>query len=181
FRVRTVKQDGVNYALQAQDVFGRILALYTLFALSIGLLLIFLIFALLAAERRTELGMARAVGMHRSEVTWLFLFEGAAYDVAAAAPGLLAGLALGILIIVAVSPTIARLGLPLQVDLEPQSILTAFCLGILFTLLAILLAVSTVTRLTVAAALRDLPEPPPPAPPVRQLVVAAVLCTPRLP
>src|SRR5262249_27626303 len=50
FQVKMVKQDGVNFAVEAQDVFGRILTLYTLFALSIGLLLIFLIFALLAAE-----------------------------------------------------------------------------------------------------------------------------------
>ncbi len=41
-RVDTVKQDGVRAAVQAQEVFGRILTLYTLFALSIGLLLIFL-------------------------------------------------------------------------------------------------------------------------------------------
>jgi putative ABC transport system permease protein len=172
-RVSTVKADGVAFAVQAQDVFGRILALYTLFALAIGLLLIFLIFALLAAERRTELGMARAAGMHRSEVIWMLLFEGAAYDVAAAAPGLLAGLALGILTVALVSPTVAQLGLPLQLDIEPGSVVVAFCLGLLFTLATIVLAVGAVSRFTVAAALRGLPEPPPPAPPLHQLLARA--------
>src|SRR5262249_8131331 len=63
--VHKAKQDGVRFALQAEEIFGRILTLFTLFALAIGLLLIFLIFTLLAAERRAELGMARALGMRR--------------------------------------------------------------------------------------------------------------------
>ncbi|HST89558.1 MAG TPA: FtsX-like permease family protein [Ktedonobacterales bacterium] len=173
-RVDTVKQDGVAFALQAQDIFGRILALYTLFALSIGLLLIFLIFALLAAERRTELGMARAVGMHRAQVVWMLLFEGAIYDVAAGLPGMLAGLALGIGVIAAVSPTIARFGFPVDVRIDPSTAFVSFCLGLLFTLATIVLAIWTVSRMTVAAALRGLPEPPPPQPALRALLSAAV-------
>ena len=85
--VHTVKADGVALSLRAQDIFGRILTLFTLFAFAIGLLLIFLIFSLLAAERRAELGMARAVGMRRSHITIMLLFEGASYDTAAALLG----------------------------------------------------------------------------------------------
>lgn len=170
FHVAEVKQQGVAYALKAQDIFGRILTLYTLFALAIGLLLIFLIFALLASERRTELGIERAVGMHRADIVWMLLIEGAAYDLLAVGPGLLAGLGLGVTIILTVGPTVTQLGLPLQVDIEPQSVVLALCLGILFTLATVIFAVSAVTRLTVAAALRNLPEPPPPAPSLRWLV-----------
>ena len=86
-RTQTVKADGVRFSLQAQDIFRRILALFTLFALAIGLLLIFLIFVLLAAERRSELGMARAIGMRRGHVVRMLLFEGAVYDAVAAAAG----------------------------------------------------------------------------------------------
>src|SRR6185312_1159591 len=95
-RVEKVKQDGIHFALSAQETFGRVLLLFTLFSLSIGLLLIFLIFALLAVERRAELGMARAVGLRRGQVMWLLLFEGTVYDVVAAALGTLAGLGLGV-------------------------------------------------------------------------------------
>src|SRR6266568_427035 len=58
--VDQVKQAGVEFSQKAQDIFSRIFALFCLFALAIGLLLIFLIFVLLAAERRVEMGMARA-------------------------------------------------------------------------------------------------------------------------
>ncbi len=174
-RVDTVKQDGVQTALQAQEIFGRILTLYTLFALSIGLLLIFLIFTLLAAERRAELGMSRALGMRRSHVINMLLFEGTVYDAVAAGAGVLAGLGLGILLVVIVGPTIARIGFPLQVEIQPQSLVTAFCLGLLFTLATIWLAAWTVSRMTVSAALRDLPDPPSPALSLASILRALVL------
>jgi putative ABC transport system permease protein len=180
YSVNDVKQADVAVALQAQDIFGRILTLYTLFAFSIGLLLVFLIFSLLAAERRTELGMVRAVGMHRADVVWMLLFEGTTYDVFAAIPGVLAGLGLGVLIIAVVSPAIASLGFPLRADLEPRSMAVAFCLGLLFTLATILLAVWTVSRVTVAAALRGLPEPPAAGPSTFELLGNAVRALPFL-
>ena len=155
-----VKADGVALSLRAQNIFGRILTLFTLFAFAIGLLLIFLIFSLLAAERRAALGIARAVGMRRSHVVIMLLFEGAAYDVAAAVLGIASGLGLGVLIVGLVSPIIARLGFPLQFDIQPGGMVTAFCLGSLFTLATILLAAWNISRMTVASALRDLPEPP---------------------
>ena len=59
-----------------------------------GILLIFLIFVMLAAERRPEMGMARAVGTQRRHLVQTFLFEGAAYDLVAAAVGALLGIAI---------------------------------------------------------------------------------------
>ncbi|HEV2459137.1 MAG TPA: ABC transporter permease, partial [Ktedonobacterales bacterium] len=155
-----VKQEGVQYALQAEEIFNRILALYTLLALAVGLLLIFLIFALLAAERRVELATARALGLHRSQVVWILLFEGIIYSIAACAPGTLAGVGLGIAVIQVVGPTVAQFGLPLQVAIRPVTIVTAACLGLLFTLVTIACAVWAVSRVTIAAGLRDLPDAP---------------------
>jgi putative ABC transport system permease protein len=158
--VHKAKQDGVRFALQTQEIFGRILTLFTLFALAIGLLLIFLIFTLLAAERRAELGMARALGMRRLAIAQTLLFEGAAYNLAATLIGLLAGLGLGAAIVTIINPVVARTGYPLKLTVDARSMAVAFCLGLLFTLATILLAAWTVSRMTVAAALRDLPEPP---------------------
>ncbi|MGZ3637171.1 MAG: ABC transporter permease [Ktedonobacterales bacterium] len=173
FQVHRIKLAGVNLALQTQEVFSRILGLYTLFALSIGLLLIFLIFALLAAERRVELGMTRAVGMRRTQVVWVLLFEGAAYEIAASIPGILTGIGLSVLIMAAVSPSVARLGLPLRLDIEPRSLAIAACIGLLFTLTMLVLASWAVSRVTIAAALRNLPEPPAPQPSMLRLARAA--------
>ncbi len=172
--VNEVKENGIRFALRAQQLFGRILTLYSLFAFAIGLLLIFLIFTLLAAERRSELGMARALGMRRGHVIWMLLFEGSAYDVAAAAIGVVAGAGLGALILYGISPTLKRIGFPAQLDLSPVSMFVAFGSGLLFTLLTIAVAAWTVSHMTIAAALRDLPEPPSAAPSLLALGRAAV-------
>ena len=60
--------------------------MFTTFGSSIaaGILLIFLIFVMLAAERRGELGIARAIGTRRSHLVKMYLFEGLAYDLVAA-------------------------------------------------------------------------------------------------
>ncbi|HKD77827.1 MAG TPA: ABC transporter permease, partial [Ktedonobacterales bacterium] len=173
--VDQVKLDGVNFSLKAQDIFSRILTLYTSFALSIGLLLIFLIFVLLAAERRTELGMTRAIGMRQSHVVFMLLFEGAAYDAFAAALGIIAGLSLAAIIVAVVSPTVARIGFPLSIALRPESMVIAFSLGFLFTLSAIWFAAWSVSHMTVAAALRDLPEPPAAPPSLLQYAQACLV------
>ena len=47
------------------------------FSIAAGILLIFLIFVMLAAERRTEMGVARAIGTRRGHLVETFLFEGA--------------------------------------------------------------------------------------------------------
>jgi putative ABC transport system permease protein len=178
--VHKAKQDGVRFALQAQEIFGRILTLFTLFALAIGLLLIFLIFTLLAAERRAELGMARALGMRRLAIAQTLLFEGAAYNLAATLLGLLAGLGLGAAIVMIINPVVARTGYPLKLTVDVSSMAVAFCLGLLFTLATILLAAWTVSRMSVAAALRDLPEPPAPQPSLARLVSDAFASMTRL-
>ena len=61
------------------------------FSIAAGILLIFLIFVMLAAERRGELGIARAVGTRRGHLVQMFTFEGAAYDLIAAALGAVLG------------------------------------------------------------------------------------------
>ena len=61
------------------------------FSIAAGILLIFLIFVMLAAERRGELGIARAIGTRRGHLVEMFVFEGVAYDLAAAVVGALLG------------------------------------------------------------------------------------------
>ncbi|HKT36750.1 MAG TPA: FtsX-like permease family protein, partial [Ktedonobacterales bacterium] len=94
----------------------------------------------------------------------LLLFEGSGYDLAAALFGMLTGVGLGALIVTLVSPVITRLGYQLEFSIEPEGMLVAFCLGALFTLGTILLSAWNISRMTVAAALRGLPEPPKPNP-----------------
>ena len=70
-----------------------------LFSVGVGVLLVFLIFVMLAAARRTEMGMARAIGAKRSHLVQMFIFEGTAYNLVSAALGVTVGLGVGYLIV----------------------------------------------------------------------------------
>ena len=153
-----VKEQGVQVSQYAQDIFARVFALFALFALAIGLLLIFLIFVLLAAERRAEMGMARAIGVQRRHLIFMFLFEGTVYDLLSSFVGLLFGIGGGVLLVFLLQPLLARFNFPLKLSFQPDSLIVAFCLGVIFTFLSVALSSWLVSRMTVVEALRDLPE-----------------------
>src|SRR5437588_771502 len=81
---------------QPSALTGALLAV-SFFSICVGVLLIFLIFVMLAAERRAEMGMSRAVGLKRRHLTQMFLFEGTAYTLAASLIGVVLGVAVGFL------------------------------------------------------------------------------------
>ena len=153
-----VKQNGVQVSQLEQDIFSRVFALFCLFALAIGLLLIFLIFVLLAAERRAEMGMARAIGVQRRHLILMFLFEGAIYDLIASFIGLLTGIAIGFVVVLVMTPVLQRFNFPLKLSFQPRSMVIAYCLGVIFTFCSVALASWLVSRMTVVEAMRDLPE-----------------------
>ncbi len=154
-----IKQQSITNSQKAQDIFSRIFTLFSLFALAIGLLLIFLIFILLAAERRAEMGMARAIGVQRRHLVLMFLFEGAIYDLLSSFIGLAVGVGLGVLLVVFLGPILVRFNFPLKLTFQPRSLIIAYCLGVIFTFCSVALSSWLVSRMTVVEAMRDLPEP----------------------
>jgi len=153
-----VKQQGVLNSQKAENIFSRIFALFSLFVLAIGLLLIFLIFVLLAAERRVEMGMARAIGVQRRHLVLMFLFEGTVYDLLASFFGLGIGVGAGVLLVTFLGPTLARFDFPLKLTFQSHSLVIAYCLGVIFTFCSVAVSSWFVSRMTVVEAIRNLPE-----------------------
>src|SRR5437763_5106960 len=153
-----VKQQGVQNSQKAEDIFSRVFALFSLFALAIGLLLIFLIFVLLAAERRAEMGMARAIGVQRRHLVLMYVFEGTVYDFISSFIGLFIGLGIAAILFHFLGPILARFNFPLKLVIQPHSLVIAYCLGVIFTFCSIGLSAWVVSRMTVVDALRNLPE-----------------------
>lgn len=159
-KVQTAKQD----ALSAADTFGSLLTavfvLFGLFSVAAGVLLIFLIFMMLAAARKSEMGMARAVGTRRGHLIQMFVFEGVVYDLLAA----VLGLGLGVLVTYAIGGVMARIvpqdvPIDITVHVEPWSLVVSFTLGILVTLVTVTLSAWKVSHLNIVRAIRDVPEP----------------------
>ena len=135
-----------------------------LFSIMVGVLLIFLIFVMLAAARRTEMGMARAIGARRSHLVQMFVFEGAAYAVLASAVGVVLGLAASAVIVVIANRIFAGGGgaaedFQLTRHFEVRSAVVAYCLGMVITLATVAFSAYRVSRMNIVAAVRDLPAP----------------------
>jgi putative ABC transport system permease protein len=162
--VQTVKQDAIDDADAAGNAFMAFFTTFGTFSIAAGILLIFLIFVMLAAERRGELGIARAIGTRRGHLVEMFTFEGVAYDVAAALVGALLGavVALGMVTVMASAFAAADAdeGFQIEFAVSPRSLVIAFALGMLLTLVVVAISAWRVSVMNISTAIRNLPEPP---------------------
>ena len=160
YEVQPLKKDAIEIARLVGSVFTTVFIIFGLFSIAAGILLIFLIFIMLAAERKPEMGMARAVGAKRRHLVESFLAEGMGYDLGAAIVGLVAGVFVTFGMVALINAFAETgLGLELRTNLTPRSLVVAFCLGVISTFIVIFFAAVRASRLNIVAAIRDLPEP----------------------
>ena len=158
-RAEPVKKEAIDQADQGGETFTSIFLLFGQFSVGAGVLLIFLIFVMLAAERKHELGIARAVGMRRGHLMRMFAFEGALYALLASAVGSVAGVGLGWLMVRVIGKAFAGSGFEIYFATSPENVVIAFCLGMVLTFAVVLISSWWVSRLNVVRAIRDIPEP----------------------
>ena len=162
--VTAVKQEVLDDADSAGASFSTIFLLFAQFSVAAGVLLIFLIFVMLAAERKHELGIARAVGAQRAHVIRLFTFEGALYAVMAAAIGSVLGVAVGYGMVFILKAAFDQLAeaqgtLELAFSFSWKSVVLAFTMGMVLTFIVVVVSSWRVSRLNIVRAVRDIPEP----------------------
>ncbi len=157
-----VKQRAIEEGETNVDFVVQIFGLLGSFTTISGVLLIMNIFIVLAEERKGEMGISRAVGMRRSHLTETFVFEGTLYAVAAGAIGTVAGLFIAAMGLFGLAP-LFRAGTGVELEpvfaFEVSSLVIAFSLGFLITMIVIVLASWRVSRLNIVRAIRDIPEP----------------------
>jgi putative ABC transport system permease protein len=161
--VQTVKRDALEDAEAMGSEFVAFFTTFGTFSIAAGILLIFLIFVMLATERRGELGIARAIGTRRSHLVEMFTFEGAVYDVLAAAVGAVLGavVAFGMVFLMASAfgSADADEGIQIQFAVSARSLVIAFAIGLLLTLIVVAVSAWRVSVMTISTAIRNLPEP----------------------
>ncbi len=160
--VDDIKRDTLDMGELAASAFTTIFIVSGLFGITAGLVLIFLIFVMLAAERKSEMGMARAVGAQRGRLVEMFVFEGTAYDLVAAAVGVALGVATGLIIALTLGRAFAGVGLAIRPSVSLRSLVVSYSLGMLVTFATVLISANRVSHLNIVSAIRDLPEPPRP-------------------
>src|SRR3990170_3223064 len=162
--VVAIKQIGVDFAELFANIFTSFFLVLGLFSIAAGILLIFMIFVMLAAERKPEMGMARAVGTKRFDLVQIFLSEGMSYNVLAA----MVGTGLGVLVAFAMARIMAAIFAQFDISISPhvtfRSLAVSYALGVVLTFLTVTFSSWRVSYINIVRAIRDIPEPSQPRP-----------------
>jgi putative ABC transport system permease protein len=153
--------------LDRADRSGRSLSrLYTslgAFAVLAGILLLVNIFFMLADERKSELGMLRAVGLKRASLIGAFATEGWCYAVLSAIAGTFVGLGLGRALMAAAAKLFSRpgddSGIQLHFAFKWASVQRGFVVGFVIAIVTVMLTSIWLSRFNIIQAIRDITEP----------------------
>src|SRR5512132_550818 len=152
------KQHALKEADAAGAMFMSFFTTFGSFSITAGILLIFV---MLAAERRGELGIARAVGTRRGHLVQMFVYEGVAYDLVAAAVGVLVGAVVAYGMALIMSSAFAGVGdFTISYSVKPASLALGYAVGVLLTFAVVAFSAGRVSRMNISTAIRNLPEPP---------------------
>ena len=163
--INAVKADGVEAAAAGAEFITTLFITFGTFSIFSGVLLIFLIFTVLAAERQSELGISRAVGQQRSDLVRQFVVEGLAYDLVAAAVGAALGVAAALLLAGTILELLVGAGsLDITPRISTRSVAIGYTLGLVITFLTVTLSAVRISRINIIAAIRNLNLPKLPRP-----------------
>jgi putative ABC transport system permease protein len=161
WRPSPVKRDFVDAANRTSSFFTTFFVVLGLFSIAAGMLLIFLIFVMLSAERKVEMGMLRAVGTRRSHLVQIFMSEGMAYNTLAAAVGCALGIAVSLIMVRIMAALFAADALTIAFHVTPRSLIVSYSLGVVLTFLTVTFSSWRIGNLNIVSAIRDTPDPLP--------------------
>lgn len=172
------KKDVLVSAKQAGDQLGALFLFIGSFAIIAGALLLVNVFVMLGEERKSQLGMVRAVGMRRSHLVGGFLIEGCCYAVAAGLVGTPLGVLVGRVVEFAAQGIFAswNTSMTLHFSISAVSLVNGFAGGLLIAVLTVAATSIRISRINIIAAIRDLPSAPARRSRRRTLVLSTLAC-----
>jgi len=162
-QVTTIKESFLDAADDTGKTFTQMFTAMGSFGVFAGLLLLINLFVMLAAERKSELGMARAVGMRRSALVGAFATEGFIYAFLATLLGTAVGVGLGRVLVVLSQAAFSseHNQFDLYFTVKAPSLAQSFAVSFVVAILTIVVMAVRVSRLNIIRAIRDIAEPPP--------------------
>jgi putative ABC transport system permease protein len=171
-QIREAKADDITAAQQEQDpgnATGGFTGVLSAIVLLAGLVLVVNLMATLVEERRPRLAVLRALGLSRNGLIAALSIEGALYSLVAAAVGIVPGLIVSWALVAITIRGTGGVGagggiafgrdLPVHLSVRPGALALAIAAGAVVTLAAVVLAAVLRSDMTIAAAIRDLPDP----------------------
>ena len=140
------------------SAYSMMVGISSLFALFIGMFIIYNSFAIAVTQRRSEIGILRALGATRAQIRWLFLGESAVTGVIGSIGGLLFGMLIARGIAASIGSLIndvygvaQRAG---EVSTSPALLATALAIGVATSIVAALIPARNAARVDPVQALQ---------------------------
>jgi putative ABC transport system permease protein len=156
------KQRSIDQGLDEMATYTSLFFMLGSFSVIAGIVLIANIFTMLGEERKSEMGISRAIGMKRSQLTRVFTYEGMFYAAMAAGVGTFVGLALSYVLITWAADAINLGNFPIAdyFYFTPFSLAVSYLMGFLITLGVVYATTKRISGLNIVRAVRNIPEPP---------------------
>jgi putative ABC transport system permease protein len=161
--VRTAKADDVNEITKLADAERPVTFALSVVIVLAGTALVVNLALALAEERRPRLAVLRALGLSRAGLVIASVLEGAIYALAAAAVGAVPGIGAAWLIVSSAGthvPEIQEKNAAIVFSVSVEAITASIAAGALITVATLVAASIRTTRMTIASAVRALPDPP---------------------
>jgi len=162
YKMVVIKKDVLEDSKEGLQQFTDLFMVFGTFSIIAGVILIINIFVMLSEERKSEMGMARAIGMKRKHLKRMYLSEGVIYALIASLVGVFFGIGIGFLIIFALEEIFKSYGavnILQYFTFTNSSMLIGFVSGFLITIFTIYFTSSRISKLNIVRAIRDIPEP----------------------
>ena len=128
------------------------------FALFVGMFIVYNAFSIAVTQRRSEIGILRALGATQGQIRWLFLGESAVMGFAGAAVGSVFGVMIATVIASAIGSLLGDVyGVAQQateIGMRPAVLLPALAIGVVTSLISAIIPARNAARVDVVHALR---------------------------
>lgn len=150
---------------EGMSAFTSLFFVFGSFSVIAGMALVLNIFTMLGEERKSEMGITRAVGLPRNGLRRLFTYEGVVYATMAAGVGTALGIVVAYLIIYSISGLFGFTDINIlsYFTYTPEGLAFSYLIGFAITMGTVYFATLRISRMNIVRAIRAIPEPPVPA------------------
>jgi putative ABC transport system permease protein len=162
FKIVQTKEDVLEDGKKNIQQLSSLFTVFGTFSVIAGVILIINIFVMLAEERKSEMGMARAVGMQRKHLKRMYLGEGTVYALIASFVGVFFGIGIGYILIFLLEEILKSFGtinILKYFTFTQSSLIIGYVSGFLITIFTIYLTSNRISKLNIVRAIRNIPEP----------------------
>jgi putative ABC transport system permease protein len=162
FEIMLTKKDVLEDGKENIEQFSNMFLIFGTFSIIAGIILIVNIFVMLSEERKSEMGMVRAIGMQRKHLKRMYIAEGTIYALIASFIGVFFGIGIGYIIIFVLKEIFSSFGdfdILQYFTFSFTSLIIGFVSGFLITIFTIYVTSHRISKLNIVRAIRNIPEP----------------------